>query len=150
MRQTLSRKGFVYGLSLVILLLTIGLLIPSQGAAGYYNNSSGVVNDDTPENATLDNMIGLFVELSPSIIGTGDQDPSGTGFQGILLVGLVYGTVTVGAMMGTGIGAIGGSILGILTSYGLVDLGYAPAWIKPLLLFGVGVVAFVMFQRIFE
>jgi len=133
------------GIGVVLLALLVG-----GASAQYYNNSSGVVTDDTPENATLDNMIGLFVELSPSIIGTGEQDPSGTGFQGILLVGLVYGTVTVGAMMGTGIGAIGGSILGILTSYGLVDLGYAPVWIKPLLLFGVGVVAFVMFRRILD
>jgi len=54
------------------------------------------------------------------------------------------------AMAGTGVGAIGGSILGVVAAYGFVDLGFAPEWLKPLLLIGVGTLAFVMFRRVLD
>jgi len=116
----------------------------------YYENESGVVQSDGPQNATLDNILDAAVSLTPTLIGTGEQDPSNTGFQGFLLTGLVFGGVAVAAMAGTGIGAVGGSILGIFASYAFVDLGYAPVWIKPLLLMGIGTIAFLMFRRILD
>lgn len=135
----------------VIVAVALVAVIPAAGQnASYYNNSSGVVQSDGPENATLDNILDAAVSLSPSLIGTGEQDPSNTGFQGFLLTGLVYGGVTVAAMAGTGIGMVGGSILGIFASYAFVDLGYAPGWLKPLLLIGVGTAAFLMFRRVVD
>jgi len=139
----------VVALVAVIVAVALVAVIPAAGA-DYYNNSSGVVQSDGPENATLENILDAAVSLSPSLIGTGEQDPSNTGFQGFLLTGLVYGGVTVAAMAGTGIGMVGGSILGIFASYAFVDLGYAPAWIKPLLLIGVGTAAFLMFRRVVD
>jgi hypothetical protein len=41
-------------------------------------------------------------------------------------------------------------VLGILASYAFIDLGYAPVWIKPLLLIGVGAAAFLMFRRVVD
>jgi hypothetical protein len=139
----------VVALVAVIVAVALVAVIPAAGA-DYYNNSSGVVQSDGPENATLDNILDAAVSLSPSLIGTGEQDPSNTGFQGFLLTGLVYGGVTLMAMAGVGIGAVGGSVLGILASYAFIDLGYAPVWIKPLLLIGVGAAAFLMFRRVVD
>jgi hypothetical protein len=141
-----------YGALIVVAVLISGLLLAvgSATAAGYYNNSTGVVQDDTPQNATLKNIVEIVVDLSPSIIGAGEQDPSNTGFQGFLLVGLAYGGATVAAIIGAGVGPIGGSILGSVIAYGLVDLGFAPPWFKPLLLFFVGILGFMAFRRVVD
>jgi hypothetical protein len=144
--KTLLSTGAVLG-ALVLLLVAPAT---AQTNATYYNNSSGVVQSDSPENATFENILDMAVSLSPSLIGTGEQDPSKTGFEGVLLTGLVYGGSTVVAMAATSVGPIGGSILGVLVSYGFVDLGFAPDWIKPLLLLGIGALAFLMFRRVVD
>lgn len=140
--------------AVVLLVLVGGLLagvvVGPASAADYYNNSSGVVQPDAPENVTLDSLVGITVDLAPDLIGTGEQDPSATGFQGVLLTGVTFAFVAVGAMIGTGIGTVGGTVLGLTVSYGLVDVGYAPQWIKVLLLFGVGVVVFIAIRKALE
>jgi len=65
-----------------------------------------------------------------------------------LLVGLIFATVSMGTMIETRIGPIGGLVVGTIVAYGLVDAGFAPPWVKPLLLFGIGALAFVAFQRV--
>jgi len=136
----------------VIGTLLVASLALGAGAAAadvdYYNNSSKVVQGDTPAEPTLDNIVDLFVSLSPDIIGTGEQDPSGSGFQGVLLTGLMWSGALAGAMIGTGIGPIGGGVVATTLSYGLVDAGYAPVWLKPILLFGVGIFAFIALRRV--
>jgi len=135
---------------MVVGVLAIGSAT-AQTNATYYNNSSGVVQSSGPSNATLDNILDQAVSLSPSLIGQpGVKDPSGTGFQGVLLTGLVFAGVATAAMAGTGIGAVGGSVLGVFASYAFVDLGFAPPWIKPLLLLGIGTLSFLMFRRIVD
>lgn len=139
----------------VVGFLLLGALVASFPPAaanhgGYYNNSSSVVQQDTPKNATLDNILGLAVDLAPSVIGTGEQERSGTGFEGILLTGIAFGGVSLAVMAGTGLGAVGGTILGLITSYGLVDLGYAPEWIKVILLFGLGTLIFLGARRVLD
>lgn len=132
-------------------VLLAGLLVgPASVAADadYYNNSSRVVQGDAPADATLDNILGLFVDLSPDIIGTGERDPSGTGFQGVLLTGLMWAGALAGAMIGTGVGPVGGGVVATTLAYGLVDAGYAPVWLKPILLFGVGIFAFIALRRV--
>lgn len=136
--------------AVLIALLATTAGVAAANHSNYYNNSSGVVQPDSPSNATLSNIVGLAVELTPDIIGTGEQDPSGSGFEGVLLTGLVFAGVTVAIMAGTGMGSVGGTILGAVVSYGLVDLGFAPPWVKTVLLFCIGVLAFVMFKRVFR
>lgn len=135
----------------VVLLGVIVLSFTGAGAAqGYYNDTSGVVQPDSPSQANVSNIVSQIVELPPSFIGTGVQDPSGTGFQGVLLTGLVFAGVSVGAMAGAGVGTVGGTVLGSLVAYGLVDLGYAPEWTKILLLIGIGIITFSAFRRVLE
>lgn len=138
----------------VLALLVVGLLLGTGVAtanhSSYYNNSSGVVQPNAPRNANLSNIVGLAIQLSPDLIGTGEQDPSGTGFQGVLLTGLVFAGVSLGTIVGIGVGSVAGTILGTVVAYGLVDLGYAPPWIKPVLLFAIGVLTFIMFKRVFR
>lgn len=141
-------------MALVVFASVVAVALAAGPAAGadvdYYNNSSGVVQPDSPENATLDNIVGMAVDLAPSFIGTGEQDPSGSGFQGVLLTGTALAFVAVGAMIGAGIGTIGGTILGLAVSYGLVDAGFAPEWMKVLLLFGLGIVVFIAARKALE
>jgi outer membrane lipoprotein SlyB len=149
-RERQFRRGRIVAGALVAVAL-LALTAPSVAQnATYYNNSSAVVQTDSPSEANLTTIVDAAVSLSPSLIGTGEQDPSGTGFQGILLTGLVFGGVALGSMAGTRIGAVGGTVLGSFVSYAFVDLGYAPAWLKPLLLIGIGTVAFLMFRRVLE
>lgn len=139
---------------LVAVLLASQIALIGLASAGhnttYYNNSSGVVQPDTPRNATLDNIVGVAVDLAPDLIGTGERDPSGTGFQGVLLTAIVFASVSLATMAGTSVGPIGGTILGSTVAYGLVDLGFAPEWTKLLLLFGLGIVAYVGFRRVLQ
>lgn len=133
--------------ALLLSVLLLGL-VPSGAAADYYNNSSAAVSSSSPSNATLENILYQAVSLSPDLIGTGQQDPSGTGFQGVLLIGVIFAMSSLGMMAGTRVGPIGATILGSAVSYGLVDLGFAPVWIKPLLLFAIGAVCVIMFRRV--
>lgn len=149
-KQWLMLSLLVAAMALAVtgLLLSVG-----SGAAAdtdYYNNSSGVVQPDSPDNVTLDSLVGLAVELAPSFIGTGEQDPSGTGFQGVLLTGTALAFTAVAMMAGTGIGTVGGTIMGLVVGYGLVDAGFAPPWIKPLLLLGLGVVVYIAVRKAFQ
>lgn len=150
----IRNKHIWTGLALAFVVLVSAILVFGQAGAAanapYYDNQSGVVSSSSPSNATLHNITKAAVSLAPSLIGTGAQDPSATGFQGFLLTGLVFGGTALMGMAGAGLGAIGGSILGLFVSYGFVDLGYAPAWLKPLLLIGVGTLAFVMFRRVLD
>lgn len=128
-------------------LVAVGTATPQ---VDYYNNSSGVVQSNVSSNATFDNILDLAVGLSPSFIGTGDVDPSGTGFEGVLLIGLVFATVSLGTMLETRVGPMGGLVVGTIVAYGLVDAGFAPPWVKPLLLFGIGGLAVAAFRRVIQ
>jgi len=118
--------------------------------APYYNNSSTSVATDgwiPGENATLDNMGQLLTRIGPYLIGTGDMDPSDTGYQGILLTGLLMLGALLGAIATLPVGAPGGSVIAVVVGYAMTSLGYAPSWFRALLVFGVGVIAFVAFLR---
>lgn len=156
MRSTDPPYGWtVFKLLVALMLVSAGLMTvigaATMGAeASYYGNNSGVVQSNTSANATFDNILDKVVGLSPSFIGTGDVDPSGTGFEGVLLVGLVFATVSLGTMIETGIGPMGGLVVGTIVAYGLVDAGFAPPWVKPLLLFGIGFLAVAAFRRVIQ
>lgn len=119
--------------------------------APYYNNSTGNVSSAgwvPSENATLDSIGQMSTRFLSTFIGFGQLDSSGTGYQGVLLLSVIIGGVTIAATVGTGVGPVGGSILGMTTGYGLVGIGIAPVWVKPILLFGIGITAAVAFKRI--
>lgn len=149
-RESARRRFF----AAAVLLVVAAAIAPVAGHAAadvdYYNNSSSVVNSSSPANATLPNIIDTAISIAPTFIGTGEQDPSGTGFEGVLLVGVSYAGVALLAIGGAGVGPVGGSVLGAVISYGLVDLGFAPPWVKPLLLFGIGMLAIIGFRRVIQ
>lgn len=146
---------------LVFAVLTIAVATISAPVAAadinetapYYDNSSKNVSTDgwlPGENATLDNMGKLLTRLGPYIIGTGDMDPSGTGFQGLLLTGLLMTGALVGSIATLPVGAAGGSVLAIVVGYGMTSLGFAPSWFRVMLVYGVGVIVFVAFARVLD
>lgn len=119
--------------------------------APMYDNSTQNVSFEfwfDEGNVSLDVLGDMASRLGPAIIGTGNEDPSGTGFVGVLLLGLVIAGSVLVSVMGTGIGPVGGTIVGLVLGYGMIAVGLAPAWAWPLLLFGLGIVAAVAAIRI--
>jgi len=119
--------------------------------AGYYNetNISGV-GDSWWAKMDPSDPVGTTIELGqrfPSFVGVGEQDSSGTGFQGTLLTGLLMVGIGVGAVSRTGIGEVGGTILSVVVGYVLTDFGLAPVWLKPLLVLPIALLAAIAFIR---
>lgn len=144
----------------IVALALLCLLVAPAAAnnnttTNYYNNSTQQDAADgttgagwvAGENATLDNVLDMATRLGPVFIGSGTLDQSGTGFTGILILSLTLVGSTLTAMRGAGVGPVGGSILGMTLSYGLVEIGLAPPWTKVLLLFGLGIAASIVFKR---
>lgn len=118
--------------------------------APYYNNESGNVTAEgwvAGPNATLDNIGDMATRFVSLFIGYGSLDPSGTGYEGVLIMGIIMGGVGLAAISGTRIGPVGGVILSMTVGYGLVGVGLAPVWVKTVLLFGIGIVASVALRR---
>lgn len=141
--------------------ITVALLATAPAAAQnatnvsdvapYYANQSDAVPNGSyyngTENATLDSIGDMATRLGPVFIGTGDMDPSGTGFQGALITGFVMILMFVGAWAMLPLGSVGGGVLAVVVGYGLTDLGLAPGWFRVILVFVVGVLAFVAFLQ---
>lgn len=119
--------------------------------APYYANESGDVNNaswyaDVDENASLDSM-GQMASRIQRFIGTGEMDPSGTGFQGVLLTGFVMIGMFVGAWAMLPVGSVGGGVLAVVVGYGMTELGLAPQWFRVVLVFAIGMVAYVAYKQ---
>lgn len=153
----MTRKHII---TAIVALALLCLLVAPAAAnnnttTNYYNNSTQQDAADSTtgagwvagENATLDNVLDMATRLGPVFIGSGALDQSGTGFTGILILSLTLVGSTLTAMRGAGVGPVGGSILGMTLSYGLVEIGLAPPWTKVLLLFGLGIAASIVFKR---
>ena len=119
--------------------------------APYYDNESNISNPDpgwfNGGNVTLDGVVDMVTRIPGYIIGTGQQDQSGTGFIGVLLTGLLMAGGALGMIMGAGVGAIGGTIVALAVGFGLTTVGLAPAFIRPILLFAIGILAATAFRR---
>lgn len=121
--------------------------------APIYPNSSGNVSflGWVPDgNVSLDSLGNLLTRVAPAVIGTGGMDPSGTGFTGTLLTGLLIIGSAGFAVIGTGVGPVGGTVLGLVVGFGVVGLGVWPVWFRPLLLFAVGMVVAVAFLTVYR
>lgn len=157
-----KRKVAVAGLVIAILLnLGLGYVAaqntqqPVANEAPYYDNESGKTNttDWVPGNGnvTATGMLDMISRVPGMLIGTGDVDPSGSGYEGVLLTGLVISAGALAATMGIGIGIVAGSMLGMVLAYGMTVVGIIPGWIQPLLLFAiVGIPAAVAMLRVFR
>lgn len=128
---------------------------PIEENASYYDDENGTTN--TTEwipgdgNATAQGMLEMVSRVPGMFIGTGSQDPSGSGYEGFLLTGLVIGAATLMATVGIGIGPVAGAMLGTVVAFGLTTIGIIPTWIQPLLLFTlVGVPASAAILRVFN
>lgn len=141
--------------ALALLSLLVAPAAANNNTTNYYNNSTqqDEASNTTGagwiagENATLENLLDMATRLGPVFIGSGTLDQSGTGFTGILILALTLVGSTLTAMRGAGVGPVGGSILGMTLSYGLVEIGFAPPWTKVLLLFGLGIAAAIVIKR---
>jgi len=124
----------------------------STSGADYYNKSVSNVSFqywfDKGDNATLTTIGDMAARFVPAVIGTGSQDSSGTGFEGYLLTGLVFAGGSLVALLGTGVGPVGGVVIGLVMTYGMIGIGLAPAWLQPLVLFGIGIGAAIAALRI--
>lgn len=124
--------------------------------APYYEDEDGTVDGGDAwipgdGNATATGLLGMIARVPSMFLGTGDPDPSGAGFEGVLLTGLVIAAAALFATVGAGVGPIAGSMLGMVLAYGLTAVGLIPVWIRPLLLFGlVGVPAAIALLRVFR
>lgn len=114
---------------------------PIDGKAPYYDgeSESSDMTDWVPGdgNVTADGMLKMLGRIPAVFIGSGGVDPSGSGYVGVLLTGVVIlAAATMGAV-GTGVGVVGGSMLGMVLAFGMTFVGIVPGWIRPLLLFGL-------------
>jgi hypothetical protein len=119
----------------------------------YYNGSMNVNNESWFAgigDADLDSLGQLATRAVNYFIGTGSMDASGTGFQGILITGLVMGISMIGAIAGVGVGSVGGSVIAVVIGFGMTEIGLAPAWFRVILLFGIGIIAFISLTNILE
>jgi len=119
--------------------------------APYYANNTSDVGADAwfagYENVSLDSMVGMATRLGPFIIGTGGTIPGGVGYAGPIITGLVVAAVFLGSVAGTRMGSEGGSVIALVTAYGLIEVGLAPEWLKVVILMLLGTVAAVVFIR---
>lgn len=119
----------------------------------YYNGSKDVNTGpwfDGIGDASLDSLGQMATRLETFFIGTGAQDPSGTGFQGALLTGVIMAAALVGSVASIGVGPVGGSVIAVVVGYGMTEVGLAPNWFRILLLFAIGVIAFVSLTNVME
>lgn len=157
-----ERRPRAVGLALALLVIASGLMllfVPAAGAQSsnisnvspYYANQSSSVDNaswyDGVGNATIDSMGRMATRLGPYFIGTGELDPSGTGFQGVLLTGIVMSIMFVGSWAMLPLGSVGGGVLSVIVGYGMTELGLAPQWFRVILVFAIGALVYVSYLQ---
>jgi hypothetical protein len=156
-RYVLATVGLLVALFLVAALLTGATIVATAAnnstineTAPYYDNqtSNASAVGWVPPNATLDSIVGLAVRMPDYLIGTGEIDESGTGFEGVLLTGLFMLGASTAAVLGVGIGAVGGTIVALSMGFMLTSIGLAPAFVRPIMLFGIGIAAATALRRV--
>lgn len=117
--------------------------------APYYNDSTTVGNqsDWLPSNVTLDSLGELTGRIGPYFIGTGQPIPGGTTYAGTIVTGLVMVAIILGSVTLTALGPAGGTVVASIAGYGLTELGFAPEWMKIVILFIIGSIAAVAVLR---
>lgn len=122
----------------------------SDTAPYYANESADVANESwyaDIENGTLDSMGRMVTRFTSFYIGYGQMDSSGTGFEGVLLTGVIMTAMFVGSVFMLPIGPIGGGVLAVTVGYGMTEMGLAPPWFRVLLVFVVGMLSYVAYRQ---
>lgn len=123
-----------------------------EKAPYYANNTSHVANESWMagrEEPTLDTVLHYATRVGGFIIGPGDRTV-GAAASGTLALGLVVAGAMGGTLLTSGVGPVGGSVLGLVTLAGLVGVGLAPAWTLAVSLFGVGIVLSIVVVNVFR
>lgn len=117
--------------------------------AGYYNNTSTDVNNETwmagQEDATFENITTFAARLGTFVVGS-DADRNAP--TGPLIVGLTLLGAVIGMTIGTGIGIIGGAVLAIIALFGASAIGLFPFWLYGVGLFAIGLMLSASFKRV--
>jgi len=124
----------------------------SDKAPYYANETSDVANESWMqgrENATLDNILAYAGRIDSFIVGSGVQAQGDAGYAAPLLVGVLLVGGIIGTGVGTGIGLVGGGVIMVATVFAFVQVGIAPAWLYPLVLFGVGLILSTILKRVY-
>lgn len=118
--------------------------------APYYAENDTTIDNESyfegRENATLENTTGMLVRVGPIVFGSGPAQ-GGVGDAGILLTGLFVGGIALGTVFGSGVGVVGGAVLGVTTIGGLASAAVLPTWFWPITLFGLGTVLSIVVIR---
>lgn len=165
-RTSLTLSGVAVGVLTVVVVLSIvagGVAAQEtttetntssiENNSDYYNGTIDVNSGpwfDGIEDASLDSLGQMATRLGTFFVGTGTQDPSGTGFQGALLTGVIMAAALVGSIASVGVGPVGGSVIAVVIGYGMTEVGLAPSWFRILLLFAIGIIAFVSLSNVME
>lgn len=151
-----TKRWLAAGLLLVATL--VGVAAPAvadntSDAAPYYENNTTHVDNESwmagREDPTLDNVLHYATRVGGFVIGLGDTTASGTA-AGTLAFGLIIAGAMGGTLMGSGVGPVGGSVLGLIGLAGLISVGLAPAWTLAVSLVAVGIVLTLVVVRPFR
>lgn len=120
-----------------------------EDVAPYYANHSGEVeNESWMAGATDGNdpsaIVTMLSRVMTFVIGS-DSGSSGALLMGMLLFGSLLGFV-----IDVSVGLIGGGVLAMLSLFGVVAIGLAPAWLVPVALFGIGMILATTFRGVFR
>lgn len=119
----------------------------------YYDNETYSGADEGwfgDGDASLEQVLNMTTKIPTYVVGTGELDQSKTGYVGLLLSGIIMAGAALGAVMGAGTGPVGGTIVALVTGFGLVSIGFAPGWTKVIMLFGIGALTALAFRRVLE
>lgn len=162
-------RVLVAALAVIGTIVLVGLLPASAGAAGldvaaqennttnisdvagYYNETNtSVANEswmDGRSTWSFDNGVNYLTRISTFLIGSGHAAAGGAGSAGALVTGIAVIGAFGGMMVGSGVGAVAGGVLGVATTIGVIEIGLAPSWLYAVVLFLIGGIATTAFVR---
>jgi hypothetical protein len=172
MSQGTSRRRLLaaaIAAALVLNVLGLGAILatPTAAQAGNTPTSTGTPTPDLgeqapyyeDETAEVDNRSWTYGHRAPTLanvthyltrVGTfivGNEPAQGGGYAGPLILMLVFGGGILGSIAGTGVGPIGGAVLLVTGSAGLVGINLAPVWLYPVVIIIVGGIATMITLR---
>lgn len=88
---------------------------------------------------SLDDIVGMATQLGGYVIGGGGTG-QGLPNAGVLVLGLTVSGTLLAALLGAGVGTVGGGVAITMIVAGLVQTGLAPEWLWAMILIGIGLV----------
>lgn len=153
MEVTHTRKTALGGVAVVAALLLVMLVqVPAVAVAQdndtnvsdiapYYENQTAtpdVANwTDGRRDPTLANMTHYLSRIPSFVLGSGGEAQGGGSATTLVFSVLLLGGV-IGVATGSGVGAVGGVVLGVVGVAGFASTALLPAWLYVVLLFVVG------------